>query len=216
MTEAFALLETIKWTPDGGFFLLDRHLRRIGQSASYFGYRCSTEDLRAHLGRSVAAASGAQRVRLLLSRNGDIQVECTPLASGGPPARLGLAVSPVDPRDPFLYHKTTNRRVYVDARRPDCDDVVLWNPERQVTESTIANIVVEVAGRKVTPPVACGLLAGTFRAELLEAGTIEEAIVTLDELRTASQVWLINSVREWWAARLTPDATWPAPTQPRR
>jgi para-aminobenzoate synthetase / 4-amino-4-deoxychorismate lyase len=205
MTEAFALLETIKWTPDGGFFLLDRHLRRIGQSATYFGYRCSTQDLRAHLDRAVAGASGAQRVRLLLSQNGDIEVECTPLAPGGPPARLGIAVSPVDPHDPFLYHKTTNRRVYVDARRPDCDDVVLWNPERQVTESTIANIVVDVAGRKVTPPVACGLLAGTFRAELLEAGTIQEAVITLDELRTASRIWLINSVREWWPATLHRD-----------
>jgi len=205
MTEAFELLETIKWTPDGGFFLLDRHLRRMRQSATYFAYRCSTEDLRAHLDRAVARSSGAQRVRLLLSRNGDIQVECSPLASSGPPARLGIAASPVDPRDPFLYHKTTNRRVYDDARRAGCDDVVLWNPERQVTESTIANIVVDVGGRKVTPPVACGLLAGTFRAELLESGTIQEAIVTLDELRAAPEIWLINSVREWWPATLHRD-----------
>jgi para-aminobenzoate synthetase/4-amino-4-deoxychorismate lyase len=202
MAEAFELLETIKWTPDAGFFLLDRHLHRMGQSATYFGYRCSSGELRAHLDRAVAGSSGAQRVRLLLSRDGDIKVECTPLTPVGPAARLGIATSPVDPRDPFLYHKTTNRLVYVDARRPDCDDVVLWNPERQVTESTIANIVVDLGGRKVTPPVACGLLAGTFRAELLEAGTIQEAIVTLDELRTAGQIWLINSVREWWLAHL--------------
>ena len=202
MTEAFELLETIKWTPDGGFFLLDRHLRRLGQSATYFGYRCSSEDVRAHLDRAVAGSFGAQRVRLLLSRDGDLSVECTPLTSVGPPARLGIAASPVDPRDPFLYHKTTNRQVYVEAKRPDCDDVVLWNPERQVTESTIANIVVDIGGRKVTPPVACGLLAGTFRAALLEAGTIQEAVVTLDDLRTASQIWLINSVREWWPAQL--------------
>jgi para-aminobenzoate synthetase/4-amino-4-deoxychorismate lyase len=202
MAEAFQLLETIKWTPDGGFFLLDRHLRRMGQSATYFGYQCSTEDLRAHLDRAVGGSSGAQRVRLLLSQNGNITVELTPLSSSSPPARLGIATSPVDPRDPFLYHKTTNRQVYVNAKQPDCDDVVLWNPERQVTESTIANIVVDIAGRKVTPPVACGLLAGTFRAELLEAGTIQEAIITLDELRMASQIWLINSIREWWGARL--------------
>src|SRR5215831_16936139 len=205
MTEPFELLETIKWTPAGGFFLLDRHLRRMNHSAAYFSYRCSIGDLRARLDRAVAGSSDALRVRLLLAQNGDIRVECTPLGPGGPAAQLGIAVSPIDPGNPFLFHKTTNRQVYVDARRPGCDDVVLWNPERQVTESTIANIVVNVDGRKVTPPLTCGLLAGTFRAELLERGAISEAIVTLDELRAAPEVWLINSVREWWPATLHRD-----------
>ncbi len=207
MAEPFELLETIRWTPDGGFFLLDRHLRRIEQSAAYFNYQCSTSDLRSHLEHAVAGSSGAQRVRLLLSRNGDTRVECTTLGSDATArtATLVIAASPIDPRDPFLFHKTTNREVYLHARRPDCDDVVLWNPDRQVTESTIANVVVDIGGRKVTPPVHCGLLAGTFRAELLESGEIQESIVTLDELQVASALWLINSVRGWWPATLHRD-----------
>lgn len=207
MAEPFELLETIRWTADGGFFLLDRHLHRIEQSAAYFQYQCSTSHLRSHLEHAVAGSSGAQRVRLLLARNGDIRVECTPLVSDAiaRTAMLAIAASPIDPRDPFLFHKTTNREVYLHARRPDCDDVVLWNPDHQVTESTIANIVVEIDGRRVTPPVDCGLLAGTFRAELLESGAIQESIVTLDELRAASGLWLINSVREWWPATLHRD-----------
>jgi para-aminobenzoate synthetase/4-amino-4-deoxychorismate lyase len=207
MTEPFELLETIRWTPDGGFFLLERHLRRMTQSAAHFQYQCSTSDLRAHLERAVAGSSAARRVRLLLAKYGEIRVECTPLESDAATrmARLGIAESPIDPRDPFLFHKTTNREVYLHASRPDCDDVVLWNPDRQVTESTIANIVVEIGGRRVTPPVQCGLLAGTLRAELLEAGAIQESIVTLDELRAASTLWLINSVREWWPATLHRD-----------
>ena len=203
MAEPFELLETIRWTMDGGFFLLERHLRRMEQSAAYFHYQCSLSLLRAHLERAVAGSPGAQRVRLLLAKDGDIRVECTPLGSD-PTARmatLGIAPSPIDPRDPCLFH----REVYLHARRPDCDDVVLWNPERQVTESTIANIVVDIGGRKTTPPVHCGLLAGTFRAELLESGEIQESIVTLDELRAASEMWLINSVRGWWPATLQRD-----------
>jgi len=204
MAEPFELLETLRWTPDGGFYLLDRHLRRMEQSAAYFNYQCSTSDLRAHLERAVAGSQVAQRVRLLLAKAGDIHVECTPLGPDATAraATLAIAASPIDPRDPFLFHKTTNRDVYLQARRPDCDDVVLWNPDRQVTESTIANIVVDIGGRKVTPPVHCGLLAGTFRAELLESGEIQESIVTLDELRAASGLWLINSVRGWWPAEL--------------
>jgi para-aminobenzoate synthetase/4-amino-4-deoxychorismate lyase len=73
----------------------------------------------------------------------------------------------------------------------------LWNRSRQVTEATTANIVAEVEGVLVTPPVTCGLLPGTFRAELLARGEIQERILTLDDLRSASRVWLINSVYEW-------------------
>ncbi len=204
MAEPFDLLETIKWTPERGFFLLDRHLRRMDRSAAYFNFQCSTSELRARLEGAVADSPAAQRVRLLLARNGDVRVESAPLGAETPaaPATLGIAAAPIDPQDPFLFHKTTNRAVYVSAGQPGCDDVVLWNPDRQITESTIANIVVDLEGRKVTPPVRCGLLAGTFRAELLETGAIQEAIVTLDELQSAAGIWLINSVREWWPATL--------------
>jgi para-aminobenzoate synthetase/4-amino-4-deoxychorismate lyase len=206
MAEPFELLETIRWTPDGGFFLLDRHLRRIEQSAAYFNYQCSTSDLRSHLEHAVAGSSGAQRVRLLLSRNGDTRVECTTLGSDATArtATLVIAASPSIRAIPFSSTRRQTAR-YLHARRPDCDDVVLWNPDRQVTESRIANVVVDIGGRKVTPPVHCGLLAGTFRAELLESGEIQESIVTLDELQAASALWLINSVRGWWPATLHRD-----------
>ena len=78
--------------------------------------------------------------------------------------------------------------------------MILWNPGGQVTESTLGNVVAEIDGRRLTPPVSCGLLAGTFREQLLDEGVIEEGIITIDQLRTASRVWLINSVREWWPA----------------
>ena len=76
--------------------------------------------------------------------------------------QVGLAARPVDPRSAFLYHKTTRREIYDEAAasRPDCDDVLLWNDRGELTESTIANVVVEISGQRLTPPVACGLLPG--------------------------------------------------------
>jgi para-aminobenzoate synthetase/4-amino-4-deoxychorismate lyase len=113
--------------------------------------------------------------------------------------RLGIAAAPIATDSPFLYHKTTSRAAYDDARAscPGCDDVVLWNPRREVTESTIANIVIELGGERVTPPVECGLLPGVFRARLLATAQIRERRITLDELRAAQRVWVINSVRRW-------------------
>jgi para-aminobenzoate synthetase/4-amino-4-deoxychorismate lyase len=207
MGDAFELLETIRWTPGRGFFLLDRHLTRIAGSARHFGYTCHAADLRAALDRAVAASADPLRVRLLLAHDGTARVECAVLDPVTAPARVLFADAPIDPGDAFLYHKTTNRRVYDAAKRQDADDVILWNADRQVTETTIANIVAEIGGRKLTPPVECGLLPGTFRAQLLDDRVIEEGVITIDQIREATGLWLVNSVREWRPARLGPQTT---------
>jgi para-aminobenzoate synthetase/4-amino-4-deoxychorismate lyase len=76
--------------------------------------------------------------------------------------------------------------------------VLLWNERGEVTESTIANVVVEVAGGLVTPPLACGLLPGVHRAELLERGVVRERVLTLDDVRASPRVYLVNSLRGMW------------------
>jgi len=193
----------MRWTPRDRWYLLDRHLARLEQSARHFNFVYRADLVRDALDRAVASADAPQRVRLLMARDGDLRVEHTPLDRRDGVWRLRLAADPVDPSDEFLYHKTTNRVVYERARRPDCDDVILWNPSGEVTETTIANLVVEdvvedVAGaRRVTPPIACGLLPGTLRAELLATGEVSEAVVTLEQLKRAPRVWLVNSVRGW-------------------
>ena len=111
--------------------------------------------------------------------------------------RIGLAAQPIDPTDPFLFHKTTNRTQQDRQRSPAYDEIVMWNPAGQITEAITANIVVDLDGRAVTPPVACGLLPGTMRAELLAAGEIAEAPITVDQVLAARRIWLVNSVRGW-------------------
>ena len=199
----FELLETLRWTPRDGWYLLDRHLARLGDSARYFRFACSQSEIREALDRAVRSADAPSRVRLLLAEDGAVRVEHTPLDHRDGVWRVRLAEHPVDPSDGFLYHKTTNRAVYERARRPDCDDVILWNAAREITETTIANLVVEdIDGGRVTPPVACGLLPGTLRAELLATGEVTEAVVTVEQLKTAPRFWLVNSLRGWCPAVL--------------
>ena len=73
--------------------------------------------------------------------------------------------------------------------------MILWNAAGEVTEATDFNIVAQIGGTRVTPPLSCGLLPGTMRAELLDRGEIVERVVTVDDLRRAERTWLINSVR---------------------
>lgn len=194
---AFDLLETIRWTPDEGFYLMSAHLDRLRASADYFDVPLSPAEVERALESAVEGQSAAQRVRLLVARDGAVRVERQPHVPWRQPVRLGLSDTPVDASDVFLYHKTTNRDLYDRARlaRPDCDDVLLWNENGEITEATTANVVAEVDGVCVTPPVECGLLAGTCRQQLLASGAIVEGRITIDDLARARRVWLTNAVQ---------------------
>ncbi len=193
----FRLLESILY--DGEYFLLDEHLERLAASADYFGFDMDPARVQEALGAAARGqAPGPQKVRLLVSRDGSLEVESAP---AGPPARVraGFAREPVDSGNVFLFHKTTHRDMYeaAAASRPDCDDVLLWNRRGEITESTRANVVLELDGELLTPPVASGLLGGTFRGHLLAEGILREAVLTKEDVTRVKSIRLINSVRRW-------------------
>ncbi len=197
----FSILETLLWTSLDGFYLLDRHIDRAKQSADYFEYCFDEVAMQKQLADAVKeCGAGAWRVRWLLARDGEAMTEFSALdLDRQRPLRVGVVVDACVSTNVFLYHKTTNRTVYGDALEqcPDCDDILLINERGEVTESTIANVVIEIEGERITPPVSSGLLAGTFRGELIEQGEIREGIVTSQMLAKADFVFLINSVRKW-------------------
>src|SRR5690606_27466367 len=168
-----------------GYFLLDEHLARLAGSARYFGFRLdverSRERLRAH---AAGLGGGVHKVRLLVARDGGIEVESEPIAPESPAARVALAAEPVDERDVFLYHKTTWRAAYRAraAARPDCDDVILVNRRGDLADATTANIVLELDGELCTPPIEAGLLPGVFRAHLLARGELRERRLVPEDL----------------------------------
>ncbi len=199
---AFSLLESLLWTPADGFFLLELHLERLIASAGYFSFPADLAGIRRRLQAfAQTLAPQPHKVRALLAADGTFTCEAAPIEHphADAPLRVFLATAPVATSDVFLYHKTTHRIVYAQARQqqPDADDVLLWNERGELTEASSSNLVVEMNGERCTPPVSCGLLAGTFREALLREGRIRERIIRPDELRTATRVFLINSVRRW-------------------
>ena len=206
----FALIETLRWdpNPDIGYTLFDEHLRRLAESAAYFAYPFESSRIEAYLADIAKELGGSspQRIRLLLNRNGSISHQNFALIENSPavPMRLRLAKSAINSQNTFLYHKTTRREVYEQARgaQPDCDDVLLFNERGELTESTIANLVVERDGALYTPPLACGLLPGTLRSALLTKGQILERVILVADLAHCTKIFLINSVRGWMDAEL--------------
>jgi para-aminobenzoate synthetase/4-amino-4-deoxychorismate lyase len=202
----FSLLETMLWEPEGGFFLLDYHIKRLMQSGDYFSYPVDIGTVRRGLVRSSEAfPRRPQRVRLLISRGGEIRIEHVELPRMSTRLRICPAKTPVHSTDVLLYHKTTARDVYREklAECPGFEDVLLWNEHRELTESCIANIIVEKDNELLTPRVSCGLLAGTYRQFLLESGKIREAVIGLDDLAQCGTIYLVNSVRKMYPITLS-------------
>ncbi|KOR82869.1 aminobenzoate synthetase [Bacillus sp. FJAT-22058] len=202
---AYKLLESIKLS-DGEYYLLNDHIDRMKQSAEYFDYRFSELYLRDRLQKYAEINHGTlEKVRVLLHENGEIEVLGQAIKPLDPEFKAILAEAPISRANPFLFHKTTNRDVYegFQMNNPDFQDVLLWNEEGFITEFTNGNVVVKINGDLYTPPVESGLLAGTFRQELIRKKEIKVKNISKADLNNAEEIWFINSVRGKLKVNLT-------------
>ncbi|SIS40395.1 aminodeoxychorismate synthase component I [Salimicrobium flavidum] len=191
----FHLLETMK-AENGSIPQLDRHMKRLEQSAAYFSYPFDETKIHCELKR-VTGGSEIEKVRLLLSEEGEVHAEAEAYEDIEKTYRAFLAATPIDKKDLFYYHKTTNRAIYDRRAKEGADTVLLWNENRELTEFTFANLVVKKAGNYFTPPVESGLLAGVKRQELVEKGSVQEQTLYVDELPQFEEIWMVNGLRGW-------------------
>ena len=199
----FSLLETMR-LEDGRVVRQDQHLARISEAARTLGFACDRARITgAHAIAAASQPAGRWRIRLLLAPTGEPSVECLAFPQpAGRPWRVALAAEPVDPADFLLRIKTTRRQIYdaAPSGRPAKDDVVMWTPDGAITETTIANVVVELDGTLYTPPATSALLPGVFRGELVRSGRVVERTILKHEAVAAPRLWLVNSLREWIGA----------------
>lgn len=195
----FCLFETLLWTPEDGYYLLDRHVARILDSAEYFSF--AAEDpgnkIRQFLIGLSSGLDAPQRVKVFLNPKGEVTGEARGFQPSDKIFKVCLAGGPVNSNDRFLFHKTTNREPYERVAVAGFDDVLLFNEKGELTEFTIGNLVVQMAGNLFTPPVECGLLGGTFRAELIARGEVKERVLRVQDLAGCEAVFLVNSLRKW-------------------
>lgn len=203
----FSLLETMLYRRGSGFVYLTEHLERMRHSAEYFGrtfheisVQEALERAASEIESSPSLEAGEARVRLLLAKDGSATVEWAD--AGVPvsgPVRILLSRRRTDPRDVFLYHKTTHRGAYdrdlENAREDGFFDVLHLNDRGEITEGSITNVILCFDGEWFTPQLESGLLPGIWRARLLREEYVRERIVTLDDLSMAAQLAVGNSLR---------------------
>jgi 4-amino-4-deoxychorismate lyase len=158
-------------------------------------------------GRTVNSTT-ALRVRLTLSPAGEIAITTAPFAPLPPDTvwRVAIAAARLDSNNRLLRHKTTRREIYEASRAeypaPDADEVLLLNERGEPCEGTITSIFLDDgSGMLKTPPVACGLLAGVLRTELICARRARVQRLTLGDLKTGT-LYMGNSLRGLIRAKL--------------
>ncbi|MGK2922844.1 MAG: aminodeoxychorismate synthase component I [Methyloceanibacter sp.] len=202
---SFELIETLRYEEGKGYHLLERHLARLQASAQHFGYPFSRAAVLAALNEEASRITAqVALVRLLLGEEGAITVSAREieLPTKDTVWRFVISDQRVDEKDPLFYHKTTRRQFY-DAEMErqkaltGCDEVVFLNTRGELTEGTRTTLFVEQDGRLFTPALACGLLPGTLREELLDLprAAASEAVLTPADLARADRIYLGNSVR---------------------
>jgi branched-subunit amino acid aminotransferase/4-amino-4-deoxychorismate lyase len=121
------------------------------------------------------------------------------------------------PTSIFTSTKTTQRTVYNDARAriglplgPSSasaeSDVLLYNPDYLITETSIFNVAFYRSSSWITPATTTGCLPGVFRRWLLEQGRVREAdghLLTKDSVKEGEWVLLFNGVQGCRLGRIT-------------
>ena len=190
----FELFETMRFDAGAGINALERHLARLGGSATALGFVFDEAGLRAALDDETRDLSAARVLRLALAVDGRATITQRPVQAFPRDFRVALLPLPVEQTDFRLRHKTTLRGFYDDARAAaGVDEVVFFDRYGFVTEGSFTNVFVERDGVLVTPPLSRGLLPGVLRGALIDAGKAAEADVRVEELQ--SGFLLGNSVR---------------------
>ena len=184
-------------------------MERLVRSAIELGFALDAERAQAALDEAAAAgAGGSLRVRLVLWRNGRIDVTAAPLTPLAPGAvwRVAIADRRFHSAMPNLRHKTTRRDLYEDelayaASTSNADEIIFLNERYELCEGARTNVFLKRGDALLTPALACGLLPGVLRASLIASGEAREAVLTRDDL-ASGDVFMGNSVRGLVPARV--------------
>ena len=163
----YELFETFRWSDGQGFVRLALHLDRLAASPRRLGFafdREAAHDALEHLSRTWSDQAADRRVRLALSRPGVITMTHAQAAPAvARVLRVGMAEQRLDPGDPFLRHKTTNRAAhdaaFAAAAAAGLDEALFLNRRGEIAEASRNSVFVAIDGRLATPPL-CGRPAG--------------------------------------------------------
>jgi branched-chain amino acid aminotransferase len=211
----FSTLRVARGVP----FAFERHWERMKRDAATLRvpFPADPDYIRSGLLRLIAAnrlGDGTARIIVVRNRGGmwegspdrdfDLIAFTAPLKDWGAGVRLAVQEQARHAGSRFRGVKclswALNLVMLEEAQARGCDEVLLLNERGEVSECTSANVFIARDGEVVTPPLESGCLPGVTREILLEIAPAEgspivEKTLKLEDLRTASEVFVTSTTR---------------------
>ena len=200
-TDICAPVDPIETFAGGDEAARDAHLARLATAAAHLGRAVDARRLL----EAIAEDDAETLVRVRMGEGG-ARVERRPLTTPDEPVDVCVSPERVRSDDAMLRWKTTWRphydRAAAFASKHGCFDALLANERGELTEGARTTLFARIDGELLTPPLAAGLLPGILRARMLASGEATERMLTLGDLRAASEIFVGNSARGMLRARL--------------
>lgn len=202
-TQKFKIVESLLLN-NGRYRMLDRHINRIIKTSEYFCFRFEEKRFVKILeeAKKYAEPGKKYKVRVTLEKNGKVDFTVDEIKGKIKKRGLRFVMSEktVDSKETNLYFKTDKREIYNEVfssiSKSGYDEAIFLNENGEVTECCNNNIIIKINGEYITPPVKCGLLAGTMREAVLEkVKNIKEKPFYAEDLKCAEEIIICNSVR---------------------
>ena len=192
------IFETIK-TVDGQPWALSRHMRRALNLARRSDQPFPNEELiRSAVAETIAANPfSIGRLRLLFGVDGSFLVTHQEYREIETAAKLGIrelsdeVSGPIEKRYPY----TKNLEILTEAKSAGFDDFVMINRDGFITETAIANLVFQLDGQWITPPLSDGVLPGVMRALLVEKDGVIVRQITANQLHEIGCGFVVSSLK---------------------
>lgn len=190
--------ETIK-TVGGQPWAFSRHMRRALNTARRNDHPFPSEQLiRRAVAESISATPFAiGRLRILFGDDGRLCVTHQEYFELTNPAYLGVrshwkeSDGVIEKRYPY----NENLQMLSEAQSVGFDDFLLINSHNCITETAIANLVFQIDGNWVTPPLSDGVLPGVMRALLIEKAEVLVRQIHMDQVPSVVSGFIVSSLK---------------------
>lgn len=194
--EGQGIFETIKSVGNKPFSL-SRHIARARGSALALGFSIpSSEQISQGVTDLLAAVpQGLGMLRISFDNQGNWLVVHMPYAEQEKSCDVRVHPEAIngDVHKRFPYRNRLE--ILEQARIAGFDDAIVVNPEGNICEGSVANLIASIDGRWVTPPTTDVVLPGIIREILIENGRVSVESIPDDRLSEITSAFFISSLR---------------------
>lgn len=190
------IFETIK-TIGNRPYALDQHLNRGQTSAKSLGIQIpqsvDIEKAVAVLLNDVAHPVGL--LRISFSNQSDWLAVHLPYSPSEKALNLRLHPQKMlgDSHKRFPY--SARLQILEESKKAGFDDAIVINPQGNICEGSVTNIIVQIDNQWVTPPIDDGLLPGIMREIMISNNLVTVQTIPISQLPKITSAFLLSSLR---------------------